>query len=142
MCGIFSVVNEHGLRNSKEEFKAALRRLAHRGPDNEGIFQDERVFLGHRRLSIIDTSPAGDQPMSSADGMVVIVFNGQIYNFKAIKKNLERKGHKFETNSDTEVLLNAYIDKGLGLKRRKSTAFECAESIFDTLNAPGGHLKG
>lgn len=112
MCGIFSIANDDGLHHPIEAYKNALKSLAHRGPDDEGVFNDERVFLGHRRLSIIDPSPAGHQPMANAEESVIVVFNGQIYNFKELRKNLELKGHRFHTKCDTEVLLNAYIDKG------------------------------
>ncbi|PQV57279.1 asparagine synthase (glutamine-hydrolysing) [Sediminibacterium magnilacihabitans] len=85
--------------------------LAHRGPDGEGIFLDENLALGHRRLAILDISPKGAQPMSSKDGEWVIVFNGCIYNFRELKLELQAKGHEFISTSDTEVItegLSAY----------------------------------
>ena len=103
MCGIvgFAPVKENGA----EILKQMMDRIAHRGPDGEGQFVDEYVALGHRRLSIIDLA-GGQQPMKSNN--LVIVFNGEIYNYLELKKELENKGHHFKTNSDTEVLLHGY----------------------------------
>src|SRR6266545_7442327 len=82
--------------------------LAHRGPDDSGIFLDDDVGIGlaHRRLSIIDLSPAGHQPMWDATGRVVIVYNGEIYNYRELRAELEAAGFSFRSNSDTEVILN------------------------------------
>lgn len=91
-----------------------LNALAHRGPDDSGIFVDEahRVGMAHARLSILDLSPTGHQPMQGADGGVVLVFNGEIYNFCELREELEGKGHHFRGHSDTEVLLKLYLDRG------------------------------
>ena len=86
--------------------------LAHRGPDDAGIFCDGAVGLAHRRLSIIDLSPAGHQPMSNEDGTVWIVFNGEIYNFKSLRPDLLTRGHRFRSNSDTEVIVHLYEEHG------------------------------
>src|SRR3989344_1740634 len=83
------------------------RANAHRGPDGTGIFIDDSVSLGSNRLSIIDLSDRASQPMKSADETLIIVFNGEIYNFQQIKKELEGE-YPFKTNSDTEVILAAY----------------------------------
>ena len=103
MCGIvgFAPVKENGA----EILKQMMDRIAHRGPDGEGQFVDEYVALGHRRLSIIDLA-GGTQPMATEH--LVVVFNGEIYNYLDLKKELENKGHHFKTNSDTEVLLHGY----------------------------------
>ena len=89
-----------------------LRTLAHRGPDGEGIYQTEGVFLGHRRLAILDLSERGQQPMSYWEGRYWITFNGEIYNFLEIKKELMTKGHRFQSESDTEVVLASYAEWG------------------------------
>ncbi|MEO6053193.1 MAG: asparagine synthase (glutamine-hydrolyzing) [Chthoniobacterales bacterium] len=104
MCGIAGFVGKGGLSS----LHAMLGEIVHRGPDAQGQFQDERVFLGHRRLSIIDLS-GGAQPMASADGKLHIVFNGEIYNFAELRRELTTLGFRFATDhSDTEVLLVGY----------------------------------
>ena len=111
MCGIAGVFNLKGSPVSQPEIKRMTDALAHRGPDGEGVFLDENAGLGHRRLAILDISPKGAQPMSSHDGDWVIVFNGCIYNFKELRNELQQKGHRFISTSDTEVIsegLSAY----------------------------------
>ena len=103
MCGIVGFAPVKG--NGAEILKQMMDRIAHRGPDGEGQFVDEYVALGHRRLSIIDLA-GGTQPMATEH--LVVVFNGEIYNYLELKKELENKGHHFKTNSDTEVLLHGY----------------------------------
>ncbi len=88
------------------------RQLAHRGPDDEGFFFDGSVGLGHRRLSIVDLSPAGHQPMSNEDGSVWIVFNGEIYNHPSLRRWLEARGHRYAGHSDTETILHLYEERG------------------------------
>jgi asparagine synthase (glutamine-hydrolysing) len=88
------------------------RVLAHRGPDDAGIMCAGPVGLAHRRLSIIDVSPAGHQPMTNEDGTIWIVFNGEIYNFQDLRPDLERRGHRFRSRSDTEVILHLYEEHG------------------------------
>ena len=87
---------------------------AHRGPDDCGVWSDDRCALGHRRLSIIDLSEAGRQPMSNARGDVLITFNGEIYNFQHLRRELERLGHSFRTRTDTEAVIYAYEQWGSG----------------------------
>ena len=88
--------------------KRALDLMFHRGPDAVGVWTSpsENIWFGHRRLSILDLSNLGTQPMVSFDGKLVIVFNGEIYNFKSIKNELRKKGYEFRSESDTEVFLN------------------------------------
>ena len=109
MCGILGTVPA----TDKTLFKRSLDTLYHRGPDAYGIesFGDE-VSLGHRRLSILDLSENGRQPMLDKSERYAVVFNGEIYNFLEIKKELEKKGHTFKSTSDTEVLLYAFIEYG------------------------------
>lgn len=102
--------------------------LAHRGPDGEGFFVEDQAALGHRRLSIIDLE-GGRQPMTNEDGSLVIVFNGEIYNFLDLRPELERQGHAFQTRSDTEVLLHLYEQHGEAMTERLNGMF--AFAIWD-----------
>ena len=115
MCGIAGIYNlKRKTENEKREevIKKMTDSIAHRGPDDEGFFIDENIALGHRRLSILDLSPAGHQPMFSPDSRYAIVFNGEIYNYKEIADELKVKGYKFKSNSDTEVILASYEEWG------------------------------
>jgi len=120
MCGICGILNAD---RSQAESEALVRtmaaRLSHRGPDGEGFFSQQNCVLGHRRLAIIDLDN-GQQPMFSADGRFVLIFNGEIYNYLELKKSLEGQGCRFRTNSDTEVLLQVLLREGeAGLQRLK-----------------------
>jgi len=108
MCGIFGFVGfiEPGVAEQ------CLRRLAHRGPDGESLWEEPGVVLGHRRLAILDPSPAGRQPMSYADGRYWITYNGEIYNFVELRRELTSAGHRFASDSDTEVILAAFVQWG------------------------------
>lgn len=108
MCGICGYVG----RQEPEWLVRMRDTLTHRGPDEAGLFQDEQVGLGHRRLSIIDLH-SGSQPMSSPDGMLVVVFNGEIYNYRELRSQLSQRGYAFRTHSDTEVILRAYEAHGV-----------------------------
>ena len=103
--------------------------IAHRGPDGEGFFTDGNVALGHRRLAIIDLSPAGHQPMATRDGRYVISYNGEIYNFNELRIELEALGHQFHSRSDTEVLLEGYAHWGIKVLDRLNGMF--AFAIWD-----------
>jgi asparagine synthase (glutamine-hydrolysing) len=107
MCGILGLYNPSGLRASPELFASALDRLRLRGPDDEGTWQDGCVLFGHRRLAIVELSPAGHQPMESHDGRYVIIFNGEIYNHRELRPRLN-PGCVWRGTSDTETLLEAY----------------------------------
>lgn len=109
MCGITGVVNLTSQSNVTNCIRKATSRLANRGPDSEGIFEGNGIALGHRRLSIIDTTEGANQPMKDPTGRFVIVFNGEIYNYKTYRALLEAEGVTFKTGSDTEVLLHLYI---------------------------------
>lgn len=114
MCGILGQISLKGsLDFDPHLFKKSLDLQSHRGPDASDFYQDERVILGHRRLSIIDLNSHATQPMISDCGSYILVFNGEIYNFEEIKKYLIEAGYIFHTNSDTEVLLNSYIEYGI-----------------------------
>lgn len=108
MCGILGTLPP----TEKNQFKRALDTLSHRGPDSYGIWQDSMISLGHRRLAILDVSPSGNQPMSYANERFQIVFNGEIYNFVEIRKELESLGYNFNSESDTEVVLASFIEWG------------------------------
>jgi len=100
--------------------------IAHRGPDGEGHYIDVNIALGHRRLSVIDLSSAGSQPMATRDGRVVVVFNGCIYNFQKLRVELETKGHQFQSKTDTEVLLHGYEEYGISFVEQLNGMFAFA----------------
>jgi len=114
MCGICGELTFDGAPVRAETVVAMRDRLEHRGPDAKGLFvsDDRRVGLGFRRLAIIDVSPLGNQPMANEDGTVVVAFNGEIYNFQALRSRLVANGHHFRSHSDTEVLVHLYEDVG------------------------------
>ena len=112
MCGIAGIYNFDGAPASPVTVKAMTEAIAHRGPDGEGQFTDGPVALGHRRLSIIDLSDAAHQPMPSADGRLVITYNGEVYNFQELRIDLEAKGHSFRSRGDSEVLVTALREWG------------------------------
>lgn len=112
MCGIFGIVYKHRDRHVEESLVVeATNSMSHRGPDGWGIHVDGHVGLGHRRLSIIDLE-SGRQPMANQSGSLVVVFNGEIFNFVEIRETLSAKGYRFRTQSDTEVILHAYEEWG------------------------------
>jgi len=113
MCGFAGIVFQDRLRIDRESVSLMLASLARRGPDAEGMAAWPGVVLGHRRLSIIDLSKAGHQPMLSEDGRLGLVFNGCIYNFLEIRRELEQRGHRFRSQCDTEVLLRGYQEWGI-----------------------------
>lgn len=125
MCGIAGI---YGMEDI-ELIKKMCNVLKHRGPDDVGIYNGENVTLGHTRLSIIDLKK-GHQPISNEDESIWIVFNGEIYNFKEIRKELEKKGHRFYTNTDTEVVVHAYEEYGIACVEKFIGMF--AFAIFDS----------
>lgn len=108
MCGIAGKLNFNNKPVSENEIRAMNNKLAHRGPDDEGVFVDGPLGLGHRRLSVIDLSSAGHQPMSDPSGRLWITYNGEIYNFQEIKSAYEKRGQIFRTKTDTEIILHLY----------------------------------
>ncbi len=108
MCGILGAINT---RDNLDNFLKALDILRHRGPDDEGYYYEDNVFLGSRRLSVIDLK-SGHQPMSNEDGSLQLIHNGEIYNFKELREDLSKKGHIFQTQSDTEAIIHAYEEYG------------------------------
>ena len=118
MCGITGFARaHHDAEEARRIVKAMADRIVYRGPDGEGYYVDDQVALGHRRLSIIDLE-GGKQPMFNEDGSLAVIFNGEIYNFQSLRKELIAAGHNFSTRSDTEVLLHGYEQWGDGLPAR------------------------
>ena len=124
MCGICGIVGAN--ESTAHVLAPMLSRLGHRGPDHEGEQRMERCLFGHRRLAIIDLSPAGNQPMSTPDGRVMVAFNGEIYNHKELRRVLEGEGYEFASRTDTEVLIHGYRHWGAGLVGRLKGMFAFA----------------
>jgi len=113
MCGIAGKVSLKNKNILPDDINKMLRSINHRGPDDEGIYVDKNIGLGHKRLSIIDLSPLGHQPMLSEDKNIIITFNGEIYNFKKLKDELKILGYNFKSKTDTEVIIYLYKNYGL-----------------------------
>ncbi len=132
MCRIAGIINP---KSDRQEAVESLRLMCdlqrHGGPDDEGFFADDAtaVFLGHRRLSLIDLSPGGHQPMFYKEDSLVIVYNGELYNYPELKESLQAQGFQFNSTSDTEVLLAAYAAWGEDAFRRFAGMF--AFALFD-----------
>ena len=123
MCGICGIINFNNEPVQETWVSSMMQKIKHRGPDDEGIFIEDNVALGFVRLSILDLSPLGHQPMfgdinvskknnTLENGRFVIVYNGEVYNYIELRQELCLKGYKFESNTDTEVVLNSYIEWG------------------------------
>ncbi|ANF51549.1 hypothetical protein A0O34_14010 [Chryseobacterium glaciei] len=128
MCGIAGIIYKNQTSVEKETLKKMTDKMSHRGPDSEGFFVNLNLGLGHRRLSIIDTSESANQPFFFEDKHV-LVFNGAIYNYIELKKELEEKGYTFTTSSDTEVLIAAYDYWGKSVCK---SLMACGLSLFLT----------
>jgi asparagine synthase (glutamine-hydrolysing) len=125
MCGICGVATADGAPPDLEAVERMSRRLVHRGPDSDGIFHEGGVALAARRLSIIDLD-GGTQPLTNEDGSVVVVQNGEIYNYRELRRELEGRGHRFATASDTEVIAHLYEEHGEGFVERLRGMFAVA----------------
>ncbi len=126
MCGICGAVwTDSGHALSEPELAAMTARLAHRGPDDAGFHFDPHAALGFRRLSIVDLE-ASRQPLSNEDGSIWVVFNGEIYNYQALRRRLEARGHTLKTHGDTEVLVHLYEDEGVEMFRHLRGMFALA----------------
>jgi asparagine synthase (glutamine-hydrolysing) len=116
MCGILGIISKKAIQNFRSDYfdplSHALDQMDYRGPDNKGIWMEDGICLGHRRLSIIDLSADGNQPFHSSCGRYVIVFNGEIFNYQELKSDLKKLGHVFRTETDTEVILAAFSQYG------------------------------
>lgn len=111
MCGIVGFVSNQNKKEKEKIIRKMATRINHRGPDSEGYYVSDKVALGFKRLSIIDLK-GGSQPIYNEDDSKAIIFNGEIYNFQELRSKLEKKGHKFKTNADTEVILHGYEEYG------------------------------
>jgi len=129
MCGIAGYIDFSKNKFQKKNLISMTSELVHRGPDGYGYWNDEKVGFGHRRLSIIDLNNRSNQPMLNKKKNLILNYNGEIYNFSEIKKNLIKSGYKFSTTSDTEVLLNAWDKWGLSSINKLNGMF--AFSIYD-----------
>lgn len=126
MCGIVGIHNFDGAPIDPNVLENMAQLIAYRGPDDEGFWFAKGVGLGHRRLSIIDLSSAGHQPLSNEDASIWIVFNGEIYNYKELRGTLEGKGHRFRSNTDTEVIIHSYEEWGHDCLQRFNGMFAFA----------------
>ena len=134
MCGIAGIFSYNDAANGvdRSELIAMGDHMKQRGPDGSGIWisDGERIGLAHRRLAIIDLSDNGLQPMQTEDGRFVVSFNGEIYNYKELRSSLRARGYQFRTESDTEVLLHLYADRGVEMVRDLRGMF--AFALWDT----------
>jgi len=129
MCGIFGSICDSGVKVLKN--RVSLETIKHRGPDQKGEFVDEKVYMGHNRLSILDLSENARQPMVSNE--IAITINGEIYNFQELKTDLQRKKYSFKSNSDSEIILHGYLEWGIdGLLERIDGMYSIA--IYDQKN--------
>lgn len=118
MCGFVGFIHGTQPIQYKNIMEIMLQTIIHRGPDSDGIYSDEKVTLGFRRLSILDLSIAASQPFSTEDEDIILVFNGEIYNYRELREELKHYGHTFETTSDTEVLLKGYVQYGVHILQK------------------------
>ena len=129
MCSIAGIINFNSIAQARDIAATMNGVMTHRGPDDAGIWSDRRAVLAHRRLSIIDLS-GGTQPLGNEDGSIQIVFNGEIYNYRQLRDRLKRRGHRFKTASDTEVIVHLYEEYGSELARHLQGMF--AFAIWDS----------
>ena len=132
MCAICGIFNPSGIDDQAVHHLSQMRdAMTHRGPDDAGIYRDANVVLGARRLSIIDLE-GGHQPISNVVGTVWVVLNGEIYNFRELRQELESKGHRFRSRCDTEVVVHLYEEEGAQCLKRLRGMF--AVALWDKKN--------
>jgi asparagine synthase (glutamine-hydrolysing) len=132
MCGIAGIASfTKSAKDFQQHLISASSCLRQRGPDNEGFYIDNDVALAHRRLSVIDTSTAASQPFTDASGRYTIIYNGEFFNFRQYRQQLESEGIRFVSDSDTEVLLQLYIRNGIKFLQYINGFF--AFCIYDNL---------
>ena len=126
MCGITGFLNYNGEPVDPEVLRKMADAIRHRGPDGDGFYTDGGLGFGHRRLAIIDLSHEGDQPMVTADGRYALIFNGEIYNFRELRSELQNVGYRFRSTGDSEVVLNAFVEWGIRAIERFNGMFALA----------------
>src|SRR5439155_23494210 len=126
MCGLAGIINTDASPVDEGVLRGMTAAIAHRGPDGEGYYVAGPVGFGHRRLAIIDLSPAGTQPMTNETGDLQLTFNGEIYNFRELRRELEQAGHRFRSKTDCEVVLHAYEEWGQSAVARFNGMFAFA----------------
>lgn len=132
MCGILGVFNLEGSTVPRSVLAGMLKKIEHRGPDDDGIYINDAIGLGHKRLAILDTSDKGAQPMASKDGKWIIVFNGCIYNFSELKMDLKSKGRTFLSKTDTEVIAEGLAEYGSNFFKKLNGMFAIGAWNTDT----------
>jgi len=132
MCGIVGVYNFNKKPVLESQIQKMTEAMAHRGPDDKGVFTDKNIALGHRRLAIIDLTEAGHQPMANEKKDIWITYNGEIYNFLELRKTLEKLGHRFKSKTDTEVIIHSFEEWGIDCLKRFNGLF--AFAIWDKKN--------
>lgn len=130
MCGINGIVSKQSKEDKDQIIHLMNDRIQHRGPNAEGVYVDFQVALGQRRLSIIDLSDNGNQPIYNEDKSILIVYNGEVYNYQELREDLKKQGHEFTTNTDTEVLVHGYEEWGYKILDKLRGMF--AFCIYDT----------
>jgi asparagine synthase (glutamine-hydrolysing) len=135
MCGVAGIAALNGEPVAIGDLKRMTDAIAHRGPNGEGHYMDGAVGLGSRRLAIIDLSPAGRQPMANEDGTIVVIHNGEIYNFQELRAELEGRGHRFHSQTDTEAIVHAYAEWGEACVERFNGMF--AFAVYDRRPSAG-----
>ncbi|MCK5687595.1 asparagine synthase (glutamine-hydrolyzing) [bacterium] len=131
MCGIFGFYTANIVDNGRNLLKSGLKRIHHRGPDDEGLYEKNNFFMGMRRLSIIDLS-GGSQPFYNEDKTIAVVFNGELYNYKVLKQELITLGHIFKTNSDTEIIAHMFEEFGPKFPEKLNGMFAIALYCVDS----------
>ena len=126
MCGITGFLNYNGEPVDTEVLRQMADAIRHRGPDGDGFYTHGGLGFGHRRLAIIDLSHEGDQPMVTADGRYALIFNGEIYNFRELRSELQNVGYRFRSTGDSEVVLNAFVEWGIRAIERFNGMFALA----------------
>jgi asparagine synthase (glutamine-hydrolysing) len=126
MCGICGKLSFNGRKIGEDLLKKMCQSFPYRGPDDEGVFSSPPIGLGHRRLSIIDLSPAGHQPMSNEDETIWLVFNGEIYDFLELRERLQQQGHTLKSRTDTETIIHLYEEEGIDCLRHLNGMFAFA----------------